>query len=193
MRREHSVEPSWFEGLFRDNPDPWNFESSPYEQAKYSHTLQVLPCERFAAALEVGCANGVFTQLLAPRCKRLQAVDVSPTALAKARQRCAGLRGVTFEQRIMPVDAPAGPFDLVLLSEVVYYWDDADLARLARYLKSSVCSEGYLLLVHWTGQTDYPKSGDEAVSELRRLLADHVAVQVEDRCDSYRLDLWPRS
>lgn len=192
MRRERSIEPSWFEDLFRENPDPWDFETSSYEQAKYRHTLDALPRARFTSALEVGCANGVLTQQLAPRCERLSALDVSATALEAARVRCAGLTGVTFEERRMPADAPEGPFDLVLLSEVVYYWDDEDLARLARFLVSAVPAGGHVLLVHWTGETDYPKSGDDAVCDLRRLLADRIAIEVEERRDRYRLDLWRR-
>jgi len=192
MRRERSIEPSWFEDLFLKNPDPWEFESSPYEQAKYCHTLDALPSARFSSALEVGCANGVLTYKLAPRCDHLLAIDVSATALAAARQRCAGLPGVTFAQRCMPEDAPAGPFDLVLLSEVIYYWDEADLARMAEYLPSTIPAGGHVLLVHWTGETDYPKSGDDAVLELRRLLAGSFAVCLEERRELYRLDLWRR-
>ncbi|TCM14412.1 nodulation protein S (NodS) [Novosphingobium sp. PhB165] len=192
MRRERSIDPSWFEDLFREDADPWNFESSPYERAKYRHTLDALPCVRFSAALEVGCANGILTQQLAARCDRLLAVDVSGTALAAARRRCADLPNVTFEERKMPAEAPEGPFDFVLLSEVVYYWDDADLTRLAQFLAFSVRAGGHVLLVHWTGETDYPKSGDDAVRDLGRLLGGRIAVCIEERRNRYRLDLWRR-
>jgi SAM-dependent methyltransferase len=193
VRRDHSIEPDWFEALYRDQGDPWSFETSAYERAKYDHTLASLPQPHFRSVLEVGCANGVLTERLAPRCDRLLGVDVSPTALAAARKRCAALPQVLLEQRRLPAEAPDGPFDLVLLSEVIYYWDDADLARLAAYLRQEVPDGGHLLLVHWTGDTDYPKSGDEAVTVLRRLLNTSVVVVREDRRNEYRLDLWRRS
>lgn len=190
MRRDRSIESDWFEKLYREQGDPWSFETSPYERAKYDHTLASLPGERFESALEVGCANGVLTERLASRCERLLAVDVSETALAAAAARCAALPQVSFEQRRLPADAPAGPFDLVLLSEVIYYWDSADLARLAAWIPQAVRSGGHLLLVHWTGETDYPKSGDDAVTELRIALGPAVEVVREERREEYRLDLW---
>ena len=192
MRRERSIAPDWFEQLFHEQGDPWHFETSAYERAKYDHTLAALPCDRYEAALEVGCANGVLTQRLAPRCADLLAVDVSPTALDAARRRCADQPQVRFEQRRMPADAPDGRFDLVLLSEVIYYWDRDDLARAATYLCEHVREGGDVLLIHWTGDTDYPLSGDEAVDGLKSLLGDHVRPMLAERRERYRLDLWRR-
>jgi SAM-dependent methyltransferase len=192
MRRDRSIDSDWFETLYREKGDPWSFETSPYERAKYDHTLASLPQERFGSVLEVGCANGVLTERLAPYCDRLLAVDVSATALAIAARRCAALPQVSFEQRRMPAEAPAGPFDLVLLSEVIYYWDSVDLTRLAEWVQQAVRSRGHLLLVHWIGETDYPKSGDDAVTELRAALGEAIEVVCEERRDEYRLDLWRR-
>lgn len=192
MRRERSIDSDWFEQLYREKGDPWAFENSPYEKAKYDHTLSALPRARFAKALEVGCANGVLTERLAPRCDELLAVDVSDTALAAARRRCSDLPQVRFENMRLPKDVPAGSFDLVLLSEVIYYWDSDDLTRAAAFLRDAVRSGGHVLLVHWTGDTDYPKSGDEAVSELHALLGEAIVVIEEQRRPEYRLDLWRR-
>lgn len=191
-RRDRSIDGEWFERLYREQGDPWGFETSPYEQAKYAETLAALPAPRYDNALEVGCANGVLTALLAPRCDRLLAVDPSPTALAAARARCRDLPQVRFEEGSLPAQAPAGPFDLILLSEVIYYWDGGDLARMAAYLRDALRSGGDLLLVHWTGDTDYPRSGDDAVTELRDLIGDAVVERRGDRHDRYRLDLWRR-
>lgn len=192
MRRSRSIEPEYFETMFRDDPDPWRFETSAYEDGKYTATIAALPQDRFARMLEAGCANGVLTTRLAAYCDELIAIDVSPTALASAEARCAGQPQIRFACRRLPAEAPDGPFDLILLSEVVYYWDSADLAALAGYLCAAIPSGGHVLLVHWTGETDYPKSGDDAVVELRELLGGAVHVVRSDRHEAYRLDLWRR-
>lgn len=192
MRRERSIEPDYFEQLYAEHGDPWEFETSAYEQAKYDQTLAALPHERFSEALEVGCANGVLTERLGPRCDRLLAIDVSETALAAARRRCADQPHIRFEQRRLPGDAPAGTFDLILLSEVVYYWDRADVERFAQFLLRATRSGGHILLVHWTGETDYPLSGDDAVAALRGHVEGAVSTLRADRHDEYRLDLWVR-
>ncbi|USI74895.1 class I SAM-dependent DNA methyltransferase [Sphingomonas morindae] len=191
MRREQSIDSGWFEALYREQGDPWQFETSAYEHDKYAHTLAVLP-PRLGSVLEVGCAIGVLTQRLAPRCDRLLGVDVSETALAAARRRCAALPQVTLEARRLPEAPPPGAFDAILLSEVLYYWDAADLARMADYIGAALRPDGLLLLVHWTGETDYPQSGDEAVTALHRRLGPRIAVLRQERRERYRLDLWRR-
>ncbi|MGU3390697.1 SAM-dependent methyltransferase [Sphingomonas sp. M1A8_2b] len=190
MRRERSIESEYFEALYKAEGDPWHFETSAYEAAKYEATLAALPRDRFVTALEVGCANGVLTTRLAERCDALLAVDVSDTALAAASARCADQPNVRVERRRLPAEAPGGAFDLVLLSEVVYYWDSADIVGLADYLRTAIVSGGHVLLVHWIGETDYPKSGDDAVVELRSALGDAAHVVRSDRHEAYRLDLW---
>ena len=82
-----SLPPDYFERMFAADADPWRFDISDYEAAKYDHTLSVLQGRRFARGFEVGCANGSLTRRLAGACDRLLAVDVSPTALAAARRR----------------------------------------------------------------------------------------------------------
>lgn len=193
MRHPRSLDPAYFESLYRANPDPWGFESLPYEQAKYDDTLAALEGRRFGRVLEVGCSIGVLTARLAPLTDELVAVDVSETALERARMRCAALGHVRFRRMRMPAEMPDGTFDLILLSEVAYYWDTADLAASAAYLRASLRPKGWLLLVHFTGETDYPKSGDEAVTELDAHLRASFSHRTALRRARYRLDLWERS
>jgi predicted TPR repeat methyltransferase len=193
MRHETSLDPAYFTRLYTEDSDPWKFETSAYERAKYEQTLAFLPAERFHRALEIGCANGALTERLAPRCDALIGVDVVDAVLARARRRCAHLPGVTIRNARIPRDQVAGPFDLILLSEVAYYWDSDDLAEAARYLTEATAPDGYLLLVHWTGETDYPKSGDDAVEELWRLAHTRFTVARAERRAEYRLDLWRRA
>lgn len=115
---------------------------------------------RYASALELGCSIGVFTRLLAPRCDVLLATDVSAVALARARERCADQPHVRCAQRELPAQFPRGTFDLILVSEVGYYFSAPDLEILRSKISAALAPGGHLLLVHFTGQTHYPLSAE---------------------------------
>jgi cyclopropane fatty-acyl-phospholipid synthase-like methyltransferase len=72
IRRRHSIDADYFEGLYRAEDDPWGFATSAYEHAKYDATLAALGTERSHRALEVGCAIGVLTARLAAATTSLQ-------------------------------------------------------------------------------------------------------------------------
>lgn len=193
MRTPSSLPPAYFEEMFAGTADPWGFETSPYEHAKYDRTVAALGGRRYRNALEIGCANGVLTQRLAGHCDALLALDVSQTALAAAANRCAALGAVRFERMSFPKETPDRmTFDLIVLSEVAYYWDDADLALASRRLLDLLAPGGDLILVHWTGETDYPQTGDGAVEALRRGMAGALTEIRHGREPKYRLDLWRR-
>jgi predicted TPR repeat methyltransferase len=189
-----SLPPAHFERLYAADPDPWNFTGSDYERDKYAATLAALPRAVYPRALEIGCSIGVLTAALAPRCESLLAIDVADTALAAARRRCATLPWVGFRRAQAPQDWPSeGPFDLILLSEVLYYFGPADLDRMAGRVAGSLALGGDVLLVHWTGDTNYPLSGDAASSRFIAAVASIAAVAHEARAPRYRLDLLRRA
>ncbi len=162
MKPDRSLQPDYFDRVYAARPDPWDFETSAYEAAKYDETLAALPQQRYRRGLEIGCSIGVLTERLARRCEHLLAVDVSAAALETARRRCERLPQVAFARLQVPDEFPEGRFDLVLLSEVGYYWSRADLERAQDAIVSSLEPGGTLLLVHWTAPVhDYPLTGDD--------------------------------
>ncbi len=188
-RHTASLPPDYFEERYAADPDPWRFATSAYERAKYAATLEALPRPRYASALEVGCSIGVLTRRLAERCDALLAVDVAEAALDQARTRCRDLAHVRFARAQVPGAWPAGGFDLILLSEVVYYLDAADVGRLAECLRDGLRSGGDVVLVHWTGETHYPLTGDEAAKILIDRTAPFLTLVHQARTDEYRLDV----
>ncbi|WP_159994138.1 class I SAM-dependent methyltransferase [Roseomonas sp. 18066] len=184
-----SLPAAYFEALYAGDPDPWDFRSSPYEAEKYAATLAALPRPRYASALEIGCSIGVLTRMLAPRCDRLLAIDSANRALATARRHCGEAPGLVFERREVPRQWPAGRFDLILLSEVIYYWDADDLAQVAAHCRRAVKPGGEVLMVHWTGTTDYPLSGDAAAEAFIAATAPALTVVWQSRAERYRMDL----
>jgi hypothetical protein len=71
----------------------------------------------------------------------------------------------------------------------VYYLDAADVTRLAGCVGGALAPAADLLLVHWTGETDYPLSGDEAAERFIAAAAPFAAVTQQVRTERYRLDL----
>jgi SAM-dependent methyltransferase len=188
----NTLPPEYFDHVYHANRDPWNFETSPYERDKYAATLAALPRPHYPQAFEIGCSLGVLTAQLAPRCGHLLAVDVSEAALAQAQARCADLPQVEIRQLRVPEEFPRQSFDLILLSEVGYYWAPVDLARAADLIITGLVPGGQLLLVHWTPPVhDYPLTGDDVHESFLAKATDngplrHLAGQ---RHDTYRLDL----
>ena len=188
-----TLKPEYFDALYTANPDPWNFAASPYERAKYTLTLNAMPKPRYRSALDVGCSIGVLTRSLASRCDAVVAIDAVPTPLVEARRRCADLPSVRFEQMFVPEQWPDGVFDLILLSEVVYYLNREDVARLAAKVARSLAPGGSVILVHWTGPTDYPLSADEATALFSERMGPVCVVERSDRYAEFRLDVLSRA
>lgn len=153
---------SYFEDLYRHDVDPWEFATSAYEARKYAITLASLPDDRYRRAFEPGCSVGVLTAALAARCDALLAVDHMDEAVTAARSRTTGCPGVTVERRSIPGEWPEGPYDLVVLSEVAYYFDGDGLRRLLALATESAAPGAAIVAVHWRGATDYPLTGDRA-------------------------------
>ena len=184
-----SLPPSYFDAVYARDPDPWAFATSPYERDKYAATLAALPAATYAEALEIGCSIGVFTAQLAARCASLCAIDPAAAALDLARRRCASLPHVKFAQMSVPDAWPAGRFDLVTLSEVVYYLDAPDVATLATRLRDGVRPGGTIILVHFIEPTNYPLSGDAASELLISHALEFADVTYRTRAIRYRLDV----
>lgn len=129
-------------------PDPWNY-ASPYERQKYLYTLELLPDTAIGTALELGCAEGAFTELLAPRVGELLGADISDVALARAQQRCAGLNNVHFAQADAGAGIPGNGYDLIVCSELLYYLQDAAaVAQFAERAAAALAPGGHLLMTH---------------------------------------------
>jgi SAM-dependent methyltransferase len=158
----------YFDGMYSTAADPWGFEERWYERRKYAISLAMLPRERYHAAFEPACSVGVFTRMLAPRCGTLLSCDLAAAAVKATTARTSGLRQVQVEQRDIPRQWPSGRFDLIVLSEVLYYFGDHDLEQVLKHAVDSLEPDGTLLAVHWRHPVaEYPRAGDD----VHRMLA----------------------
>lgn len=180
---------SHFRRLYRVNPDPWGFNTSRYEQAKYQHTLDALGDRRFSSGLEVGCSIGVLTRMLAPRCDRLLGIDIVEDPLPDARARCADQPQVRFERMQVPMQWPAERFDLMVFSEVLYFLSAADIKLCARHVLDGLKPNGVVVLVNWLGETDDPSPSDAAPDRFFAAAEGLLRITRQERHERYRLDV----
>ena len=171
--------PGYFDAMYTAAPDPWSLRTRWYESRKYAISTAMLPRQRYRDAFEPGCSVGVLTGMLAPRCDRLLSCDMAAAAVKAAAEHTARFANVTVEQRAIPRDWPPGRFDLIVLSEFLYYFAGADLGQVIDLALEAVRPGGTLLAVHWRHPVaDYPRSGDDVHAALAARaglarLADH--------------------
>jgi SAM-dependent methyltransferase len=162
MTTPATLGPGYFDAMYQAARDPWGFQDRWYERRKYAISLALLPAERYRSAFEAGCSIGVFTGLLAPRCDALLSCDVAAAGAEAAAQRTRHLPQVRVEQRDIASQWPAGRFDLIVFSEILYYLGDHDLEQLLDHAATALQPDGTLLAVHWRHPVaDYPRTGDD--------------------------------
>jgi SAM-dependent methyltransferase len=150
----HRKAQAFFEDLWKKG-DPWQFETSELERAKYEGEIAALRGRHYSRVLEIGCGAGWFTRSLATIADKVIALDISPSAIARARTR--ELNSVDFRvANIMDYKPRAeGPWDLIVLNETICYlgwlYSFFDVAWLAAELFAATCERGQLLMANTCG------------------------------------------
>jgi len=163
-----TIRPEYFDALYASSEDPWSFTERWYEARKRALTIAALPHARYSRAFEIGCSIGNLTAELADRCDTLVSVDTAAAAVATARTRLIGVSNVELSVMNVPDQWPAGTFDLIVLSEVAYYFDENDLHGLLDIVVASLNPSGVLVACHWRHPVaDYPLTGDRAHELIR--------------------------
>ena len=184
-----------FEQLFRDDTDPWRFRTRWYEARKRALTLACLPQQHYGTAYEPGCANGELAAALAPRCGLLLASDGAEAAVALARERLRACANVRVFRALLPQDWPDEQLDLLVVSELGYFLDDATLDRLAQQAREALLPGGTVLACHWRHPFDGAhRNGDD----VHAVLAQHLGLPrlLHHIEDDLVIDVWcqdPRS
>ena len=157
-----SLDQGYFDQMYAATDDPWGLATRWYEARKYALSLALLPERYYQEAFEPGCSVGVLTAMLAARCGQVLAWDASAGAVRSAAARTASLPNVCVRQGTVPGDWPPGHFDLVVFSEVLYYFAGGELDEVLDAGVASLRPGGTMLAVHWRHPVaDYPRTGDE--------------------------------
>ncbi len=177
-----------FETMYRSDHDPWSFASSPYEQRKYALTALSLPRSRYERAFEPGSSIGALSEKLAGRVDSLITLEASDTATAAARQRLRSLANVDIRHGTIPENWPEGTFDLIVLSEIGYYWDAQGLTVVAEQVEQTLHPTGHVIGVHWLGRSaDHLLDGVTVHQVISTVLGRTI---VHHREPEFVLDVW---
>jgi trans-aconitate methyltransferase len=180
-----------FERKYQAQSDPWDFAASSYELRRYQTILGALAPGAYRCIYEPGCSVGVLTRQLSARAARVVATDFAPSAVQQARKRCAGLSNVELVVADVRHYRPTPPPDLIVFSEIGYYFHLPDLRNLGFFLAEQLAPQGQLLAAHWLGHSkDHALHGDEVHEQLRSALP---LVWLYGACyEDFRIDCWRR-
>jgi hypothetical protein len=92
----------------------------------------------------------------------------------------------------VPEQWPEGEFDLIVLSELLYYFDADQRARLLRTALGSLADRGHLLAVPWRPHVpEHTAEADEIHGELRR--ATELSTLARHEEEDFLLDVFERT
>ena len=212
---------SYFDALYNGNSDPWQYQTRWYEKRKRDMCLAILPQSQYKYGIELGCGNGMLSELLAQRCQALVSIDGNHQAVQLAKARLSGLPHVKVIQGVIPdrlltlenalldtyplsSDTPTreSPFDLIVISEILYYLSPNDIDTVITWTQQNLAIGGTLLCCHWryaiegfvmTGETVHQRLYHtfNAENNDKRQIAFMHQSQLID--SDFLLDVWQRS
>lgn len=139
------------------------------------HLVELIPAGK-GRVLEVGCGTGTNAVWLARQGYTVTAVDLSPLAAERARERAAaeGVRITVLDANFLGDAIPGGPFDLVYDRGVFHVFDAAaDRERFAAQVAAHLAEGG-----RWLSVAGSTEGGPRETGPPRRSLRD-IALAVE--------------
>jgi SAM-dependent methyltransferase len=141
--------------------------------------------------LDSGCGSGEHTLLLAERGLDAVGIDVSPTAISRAREKAAqrGLKAEFVVGDVLELDKLGRRFRTIVDSAVFHVFEDDDRARYVKSLVSAIEDGGVLHVLCFsehTPGTEGPRRVTQA--EIRTAFADGWDVE---RIEAARIDVRP--
>jgi SAM-dependent methyltransferase len=141
--------------------------------------------------LDLGCSLGQLTRELSALSGRLTAVDLSPVAVAKVRDRFRGEIGASADfiaARSTAIPLRSGSVDLVIAADGLYSWDieREERALALREIHRTLSSGGHAILTEHMRRTRF----SEFISEIDASPLQVVRViYFHDRL-MYQLESW---
>ncbi len=224
VRQYENYSETYFDALYNNNTDPWQYQTRWYEKRKREICLAMLPKSHYHYAIELGCGNGVLSELLAQRCQTLISIDGNQQAVKLTKERLAELPHAHVIQGVIPtillnpdqkyldsyflsdnVSTTSLPFDLIVISEVLYYLEPNDIDTVIAWAQQNLAIDGTLLCCHWRYAIDgFTMTGETVHKRLHQAFNiannnDKASCQVTFNHQSqvvdsdFLLDVWQNS
>lgn len=133
-----------FEKMYSDREDPWGTSYLVPERYWVESTLGLIREGRYKNSMDAGCGEGFFTQFLLEISDRVTGIDVSSTAIKRARVRL-GDRAIFICGDIINLDITE-KFDLICCLELLYYLEKKEIHNIIDKFHSLLEDKGKLLI-----------------------------------------------
>ncbi|WP_375784753.1 SAM-dependent methyltransferase [Bradyrhizobium sp. Pha-3] len=160
--------------------EPWLLDRNSFEQERYAQMLRIARRNGDVRhALDVGCAAGVFTEMLAPHCQRITVLDVMPQAIERARHRTNRRSHIQWATRDIRQFSTAEQFDLIAKADVLYDVNDVAEMHAAIPNLASMLAPNGALVVEPTRDATCRRWGHAAGAETLIFLFNEILSEVE--------------
>lgn len=195
------IDPRDFEGRYRNNEEPWSFSERAAERLRHRWVVDTVRRFEPRRALDVGCSLGQLTGALALLPMELHAIDVSPTAVTRARARIGNGNGRPAEGRTASLRFVAGSavtlplassaYDFLTACDGLYSWElnDDERHRAVKEIRRVLRVGGHALLTEHTR----PARFEEFMGEITRGGLRVVSVEYLYDRPWYQFESWFRS
>lgn len=187
--RVSSVPTEHFEKLYEKSLDPWNYKTNTYEQNRFDVTLKSLPRKEYRNGCEIGCSIGILTKKLAAICTKMTGIDCSAKALEQAKKNVSNIDNIQLKLMRVPEELPTETYDLIVLSEVLYFFSDNDLKVISDFVIKKLDYDGTCLLVNFLGDTESPMSGNEVAIRFSDLTFQDLKILSTKEYEGFRIDV----
>ena len=127
-------------------------EEDPYRIARntcdtrYSDMLRMLAPMHFGKALDIGCGEGMLSEMLLSVCGHVDGMDISEAAVDRARNKFRNRSHLRFLAADILKSELMEKYDLIVCAEVLYYLTRNQLRTVLQKISSGLNARGYLLI-----------------------------------------------
>jgi 2-polyprenyl-3-methyl-5-hydroxy-6-metoxy-1,4-benzoquinol methylase len=192
LKIHYSHRKKYFNELFQKN-DPYNTQKSEFEQFKLNSVINVIKDKRYENALEIGCAEGFLTNQLSTYCNNITGIDISDTAIEKAKKQIKK-ENVDFVCANIVDFKPDKPFDLIVALDVCYYlaqehsWKhiEQELSKWTKWLSSN----GRIVLLNCFNEISHSKDwlGKHIMQGYRKILESNGLSLAKETVENFKTE-----